>query len=71
MSNGRPQERWPRIKAQETDMKRITSFAAASAVGTLVALPALAGGPVVVAEEPVVAAPMAPVAMAPMPEASR
>jgi len=46
-------------------MKRITSFAAASAVGTLVAPPALAGGPVVVAEEPVVAAPMAPVVMAP------
>ena len=46
-------------------MKRISAFAAVSAVGTLAALPALAGGPVVVAEEPVVAAPMAPVAMAP------
>lgn len=46
-------------------MKRITAFAAASALGTLAALPALAGGPVVVAEEPVVAAPAAPVAVAP------
>lgn len=45
-------------------MKRITSFAAASAAGVMAALPALAGGPVVVAEEPVIAAP-APVAVAP------
>lgn len=46
-------------------MKRIRTFAAASVAGTLGALPALAGGPVVVAEEPVIAAPAAPVAMAP------
>lgn len=46
-------------------MKRIRAFTTASAVGTLAALPALAGGPVAVAEEPVVVAPVAPVAVAP------
>lgn len=46
-------------------MKRISAVAAASVAGTFMALPALAGGPVVVAEEPVVAAPAAPVAVAP------
>lgn len=45
-------------------MKRISAVAAASVVGSFAALPALAGGPVVVAEEPVVAAPVAPVAPA-------
>jgi opacity protein-like surface antigen len=45
-------------------MNRITSFAAASVAGVMAALPALAGGPVVAAEEPLIAAP-APVAVAP------
>jgi outer membrane immunogenic protein len=46
-------------------MKRITACATASAVCAFAALPALAGGPVAVAEEPVVVAPVAPVVAAP------
>lgn len=46
-------------------MKHVKATAAASAVAAFAALPALAGGPVQVMEEPVVAAAPAPVAMAP------